>query len=85
MSDIFISYKREEREFAEQIVKALGEKGWPVWIDAEILPGEQYRQVTLKRLQTCKATIVIWTPASIESGWVLDEAQRAQHRGVLIR
>jgi hypothetical protein len=84
MTDVFISYKREEREQARQLAEALGAHGFSVWWDAEILPGEQYRAVTLEILQSCRAAIVIWSPRSIESGWVLDEAQRAQARGVLI-
>lgn len=49
-----------------------------------ILPGEKYRTVTLEILQSCRAAIVIWSPSSIASSWVLDEAQRAMERGVLI-
>ncbi|MGE0597549.1 MAG: toll/interleukin-1 receptor domain-containing protein [Hyphomonadaceae bacterium] len=84
MTDVFISYKREEREHARRLAEALGEHGFAVWWDAEILPGEQYRSVTLQILESCRAALVIWSQRSIGSGWVLDEAQRALDRGVLI-
>ncbi|MGD9979806.1 MAG: toll/interleukin-1 receptor domain-containing protein [Hyphomonadaceae bacterium] len=84
MADVFISYKREERDSARWLAEALHEHGFHVWWDADILPGEQYRAVTLEILQSCRAAIVIWSPKSIVSSWVLDEAQRALERGVLI-
>jgi hypothetical protein len=84
MSDIFISYKREERDQARQLAEALGARGYSVWWDAEILPGEQYRAVTLEILENCAAALVIWSPRSTGSNWVLDEAQRALDRGVLV-
>jgi hypothetical protein len=84
MTDVFISYKREERENARRLAEALQKHGFGVWWDAEILPGERYRTVTQDILQSCKAAIVIWSPQSIHSSWVLDEAQSALDRGVLV-
>lgn len=84
MTDVFISYKREERDQAERVALALGARGYSVWWDAEILPGEQYRSVTMQILDKCRAAIVIWSPPSMVSSWVLDEAQRALDRGVLV-
>ncbi|MDX2275869.1 MAG: toll/interleukin-1 receptor domain-containing protein [Hyphomonadaceae bacterium] len=84
MTDVFISYKRDERDKARQLAEALGARGFSVWWDAEILPGEQYRAVTLQILESCRAAIVIWSPLSAKSNWVLDEAQRALDRGVLV-
>jgi hypothetical protein len=43
MSDIFISYAREDRPRAEAIAKALEEHGWSVWWDWNI-PAETFRQ-----------------------------------------
>jgi hypothetical protein len=84
MTDVFISYKREERDAARRLAEALQGAGFAVWWDNDILPGEQYRAVTLEILQSCSAAIVIWSAKSIQSSWVLDEAQRALDRGVLI-
>lgn len=84
MTDVFISYKREERDTAQRLAEALQKHGFSVWWDAELLPGERYRAVTFDILQSCRAAIVIWSAKSIVSSWVLDEAQRALDRGVLI-
>jgi hypothetical protein len=84
MTDVFLSYKREERDAARRLAEAIQKHGFSVWWDAEILPGEQYRAVTLDILQNCRAAVVIWSPLSVQSSWVLDEAQRALDRGVLV-
>lgn len=84
MTDVFISYKREERDAARRLAEALQGAGFAVWWDNDILPGEQYRAVTLEILQSCRAALVIWSAKSVQSSWVLDEAQRALDRGVLI-
>ena len=84
MADIFISYKREERESARRVAEALEAYGFSVWWDGDLLPGEQYRTVTLEILDTCRAAIVLWSARSAVSGWVLDEAQRAMSKGKLI-
>jgi hypothetical protein len=49
-----------------------------------MLPGDEYRGRTREALQTCKAAIVVWSKAAAASGWVLDEAQVAKDRGVLV-
>jgi hypothetical protein len=84
MTDIFISYKREERVHAERIAYALKARGLAVWWDADMLPGDEYRRRTREVLQTCKAAIVVWSKGAAASGWVLDEAQLAKDRGVLV-
>lgn len=84
MSDIFISYKREDRQHAERIARALTSHGLAVWWDANMLPGEEYRRRTMEVLRSCKAAIVVWSKEAGTSGWVLDEAQLAKDRGVLV-
>ena len=36
MADIFLSYKREDREKVRPLVEALQTKGWSVWWDTRI-------------------------------------------------
>ncbi len=84
MTDVFISYKREERAKARMLADALIAQGLAVWWDAEMPPGEKYREYTLKILESCRAALVIWSPLSMKSSWVQDEAQRALERDVLI-
>ena len=45
MADVFISYKREDRQTAERISIALEQLGFDVWWDFELLSGDKYRNV----------------------------------------
>jgi hypothetical protein len=42
MSDIFISYKREEQPVARKLADALQKKGWSVWWDPKLRAGEHF-------------------------------------------
>jgi phage replication-related protein YjqB (UPF0714/DUF867 family) len=42
MSDIFISYAKEDRGKAKDIAEALKQQGFSVWWDRSILPGETF-------------------------------------------
>ena len=39
MSDVFISYAREDRGHAEQLAREFERQGWTVWWDKVIPPG----------------------------------------------
>ena len=84
MSDIFISYKSEDRERIQTLVKALEVEGWSVWWDRTIIPGDKFRQVISKALDDAKCVIVVWSRESVLSEWVIDEADRVKQRGILI-
>jgi TPR repeat protein len=84
MSDVFVSYARDDRARVEQLAKALEARGFDVWWDPELLPGEQYAQKITRVLADCKAVIVVWSKASAARPWVLDEASVGRDRGVLI-
>jgi hypothetical protein len=42
MSDIFISYKREEQATARKLASALENEGWTVWWDPKLRAGENF-------------------------------------------
>ena len=77
MADIFISYASEDRELAAALAGKLTSRGYSVWWDHHIVGGAQFRDVIYEQLQTSKVSIVIWTPHSIKSAWVKDEADEA--------
>ena len=83
MSDIFISYAREDRASARQLAEGLEGHGWTVWWDHSLRAGESFRKTIELRLGDAKAVIVLWSEHSVESSFVLDEASRAQRRDVL--
>jgi tetratricopeptide (TPR) repeat protein len=84
MSDIFISYAREDRGRAEQLAREFERQGWSVWWDKVIPPGRKYADVIGEELASAKAVIVLWSRASVASDWVKDEAQEGATRGVLV-
>ena len=84
MSDIFLSYAREDRERVRPLVERLEEHGWSVWWDRKILPGEKWAQVVEAELESCRAMVVVWTEASVQSDWVLIETCEGDERGILV-
>ena len=83
MADIFISYKREDRPFAERLSIALEQLGFDVWWDFELLSGDRYRKVIRAVIDQCPAAIVLWSERAVESDFVLDEASHALRLGKL--
>lgn len=86
MSDVFISYKREDQPRAAAIVSALRKSGLSVWYDAHIDTGSAWRQSIEDNLNNAKCVIVLWSEVSVTSqgAFIHDEAGRAQARGILL-
>lgn len=86
MTEVFISYRREDEVRVVQLVQALERAGLSVWWDRGLAGGENWHAVIGRALDAAKCVIVIWTSASVESsgGFVRDEARRAAARGILV-
>jgi hypothetical protein len=75
MADIFISYATVDRPFARRLADALEACGWSVWWDHRSLRGGQhFDRVIEEAIRDAKVVVVVWSQASVESGWVRDEA-----------
>lgn len=83
MADVFISYKREERPQAERLSIVLEQLGFEVWWDFDLLSGESYRTVIKAVIDQCKAAVVLWSKRSVQSSFVMDEAEYARQQGKL--
>lgn len=83
MADIFISYKREDRDVAQRLSTALEHLGFDVWWDFELLSGDQFRHAIEKVIDECSATIVLWSQLSRSSSFVVDEATYAKEQNKL--
>ncbi len=59
MADVFLSYKREDRATAQRLAQALGQLGFEVWWDFELLSGQAYRKVIREIISKCKAAVVL--------------------------
>jgi TIR domain len=84
MSDIFISYKREEQATARKLANALESESWTVWWDPKLRAGEHFDDVIEKALDEAKCVIVMWSELSVQSRYVRDEATHALERGKLV-
>ena len=62
----------------------LAARGWTVWWDGRIAPGEAFDVVIERELATCKCAIVLWSARSVGATWVRNEARRAARRRVLV-
>ena len=84
MSDIFLSYAREDRARAEWIATELAHRGWSVWWDQKLRVGKSFSRVIEQELDLAKCVIVLWSRVSIDSPWVLNEAAEGAARQILI-
>ena len=84
MSDIFISYKREEQPVARTLADALEKQGWSVWWDPKVRTGEHFDDVIEQALVDARCVIVLWSSLSVESRYVKDEATYALNRDKLV-
>ena len=84
MADVFVSYARRDKARVAPLVAAIEAKGWTVWWDPEICPGQEFdRQIALE-LKLATAILVVWTANSVESRWVRGEAREGAERGILV-
>ena len=84
MTDVFISYKRQDRNKARALAETLAKRGYDVWWDIELLPGQRFADEINAVLNTAKVAIVLWTPEAVGSDWVKSEASVALNREILI-
>ena len=84
MTDIFISYAREDRPRVELLAKVLEDQGWTVFWDRTIPTGKTWRQVIGDALESARAVVVAWSKTSVNSRWVQEEADMGLERNILI-
>jgi TIR domain len=84
MSDIFISYAREDEARVHELARALTQLGWSVWSDRALIPSEEYDERIERELDSAKCVIVVWSHASVKSRWVRAEASAADQQGKLV-
>lgn len=82
-SDVFISYKAEERKRLVPLVEALEAEGFSVWWDQNISGGANWREEIEAHLDAANVVIVVWSKRTIgpEGRFVRDEAGQAQEAG----
>src|SRR6185437_550230 len=84
MADVFISYARADKARVAPLVAAIEAKGWSVWWDPAMSPGQEFDDQIDAELMSAKAVLVVWTPTSVASRWVRGEARDAAERGIMV-
>jgi TIR domain len=84
MSDIFISYAKQDRPQAQIFAQALKRHGWSTFWDQTIPAGKSWRDTIEKELKETRCVIVLWSRNSVESFWVREEAENARRRHILV-
>ena len=85
-TDVFLSYKAEDRARLRPLVAALEAEGFTVWWDQHIGGGANWHEVIEQHLDAARCVLVAWSKGSVAPGgqFVRDEARRAQRRGVYV-
>jgi len=84
LADVFVSYSRNDRGRVAALVAELERKGWSVWWDPAIAPGQEFDRLIAAELAAAAAVLVVWTEDSVESRWVRGEARDGADRGILV-
>ncbi|MGE3367128.1 MAG: toll/interleukin-1 receptor domain-containing protein [Rhizobiaceae bacterium] len=83
--EIFFSYKREDRETVRILVDILKGRGWSVFWDPQILPGEPNWDMLLERkLNAARCVVIAWSKLAAKSSFVRTEAHHGRNRGILV-
>jgi hypothetical protein len=84
VADVFISYKSEDRDWAEKFDVLIRSAGYSTWWDSSLQPGERYNDRIDRELKAASAVVVIWSERSWISAWVKEEALFARDRDKLL-
>lgn len=84
MTDVFISYKKEDRDRVGPIVEALRLDGFSVWWDQDIAPGAPWDETIAHQIETARCVVVVWSSLSITAPWVKEEAGHGKARSILV-
>jgi tetratricopeptide (TPR) repeat protein len=75
VAKLFLSYAREDAAIAERLAHGLQRSGnHDIWWDRDLHGGASFGPEIEEQLRDCDVVIVLWSPASIQSPWVRDEA-----------
>ncbi len=84
MTDVFLSYSRDDLTVARRFAEGFEREGLTVWWDQTLIPGEAFDEVTEKALNEAKAVVVLWSKTSVGSRWVRAEATQAHDNKTLV-
>ena len=84
MTRVFLSYAREDVETARKLAGVLSDSGQTVWWDRHVHGGANFSSEIDRALKDAQIVMVLWSPASIASAWVQDEAAEGRDTNRLV-
>jgi len=84
LAKVFLSYAREDEPAAKQLAESIGRAGHDVWWDRHIQGGSRFSTEIDRELKSAEAVVVLWSPLSVESAWVQDEAAEGRDTNRLV-
>jgi len=84
MARVFLSYAREDVETARKLAGVLADAGQTVWWDRHVHGGANFSNEIDRELKNAQVVLVLWSPTSIASAWVQDEAAEGRDSGRLV-
>jgi len=66
---LFLSYSHRDQEFAGEIRKELGKRGFSVWDDTCIPPGSAWFEEVAKAMRESDAVVILLSPDYFKSQW----------------
>ena len=79
MGEIFVSYSRRDRAFADSLIRGLEGRGLNVWVDSQALQGgDAWRAEISQAIADCEAFLVILSQNCVESRNVVKELDIAE-------
>jgi hypothetical protein len=84
VSDVFISYKREDRARVEALHALLLDLDVGAWFDAGIEVGADWDRRIHEQIDAARAMVVCWSFAACSSHWVVKEATIGLERNMLV-
>jgi len=84
LKTIFISYARNDIETVAHVIERLRNRGGRVTWDQDFIGGMDFEQAICDAIDAARSVIVVWSPVSVQSPFVRDEARRALRANKLI-
>ena len=83
--DVFISYRSEDKDWAERICSALENDSLSCWVAPRDIPaGMEWATAIVENLRTCKAFIIVLSSNSKSARQIAREAELADNAGLSI-
>jgi hypothetical protein len=77
--DIFVSYRRTDKDFVEKLVPVLERLGPSVWWDADIEGGDDWRDSIVEHLAASRCLVIVFSEACNTSKQLKKELAVADH------